>query len=134
MKNIDEFSSVKFAAIVRLFLVGLPSKRNGLPSVRLLLFYNPADAHYVWYALRNQDVIDHSMSEKHLVPVGATCLVFERRATGRIHLSKDIEGYIDERFDSDEVLNGTIPYFIRDSFVGSGYTLDTVKITDLSVN
>jgi len=71
------------------------------------------------------------MSVNCLVPVGVTYLVFERRATGRIHLSKDIESYIDERFDASEVLNATIPYFMRDLF---GYKIDTVKITDLGVN
>jgi len=128
MKNIDEFSSVKFAATVRDFLDGKPSKRNGLSTVRALLFLDPTDNHYVWYALGTQDavedVIDHSMSVKHLAPVGVTYLVFERRATGRIHLSKDIESYIDERFDASEVLNATIPYFMRDLF---GCTIDTVK-------
>jgi hypothetical protein len=135
MKNIEELSSVKFAAIVSDFLDGKPSKRNGLSTVRALLFMDSTDNHYVWYALGAQDVvedvIDHSMSKKFLVPVGVTYLVFETRDTGRIHLSKDIESYIDERFDADEVLNATIPYFMRDLF---GYKLDAVKITDLGKN
>ena len=137
MKNIEEFSSVKFAVVVNDFLDGKPSKRNGLSTVRALLFLDPTDNHYVWYALGTQDVIedviDHSMSVKHLAPVGVTYLVFERRDTGRIHLSlsKNIESYIDERFDADEVLNATIPYFMRDLF---GYELDTFKITDFAKN
>jgi hypothetical protein len=132
MKNIEEFASNKFIANIEDFFNGLPSKRNGLPTVSLLLFLDPNDWHYVWKTLDIHESIAkaviHGMSVKYLIPVGATQLTFEKRDTGRIHLSK-APCRLDERFDREEVLNATIPYFMRDAF---GHKLESIKFTDFN--
>jgi hypothetical protein len=78
-----------------------------------------------------RDVVEYSMGKKLLIPVGCTLLTFETRDDQRVHLTDALEASVHGLFDQEEVLNGTILYFMREQF---GYEIDMVNIRDLSKN
>jgi hypothetical protein len=119
------FKSEKFAADATAFFKKQPGTVNDLPVVRLLLWLNPQTTNYMWSYLsepRHSEASEVSsevlkgMNMLRLVPIGAVLLSFEVRADKRIYLSAETPSFVDERFDLDEVLNGTIPYFMREKF------------------
>lgn len=59
------------------------------------------------------------MSKKRFMPVGAAVLIFEHTGSKKIRISEDGPTFVESFADAEEVLTGTIPYFMRDNF---GYT------------
>jgi hypothetical protein len=129
-----EISSANFSAVATDFFNIQPQERNGLPMIPLLLFLDPRTNSYVWYSTGSKltdvnAVVEHRMVKLILIPVGAASLIFEER--GGIVKLTDIPNFVDNRFDGEEVLNATIPYFLRDTF---GYKLEHIRISDLTKN
>jgi hypothetical protein len=130
VKNIT-FSSEDFSQSAKDFFATTPETQNDLPTIRLLLFLDPQDMHYVYYCLQDEPIrklVEHSMEMKDYIPAGMTRVGF-RKDGGRIKLAEDFPCRIDKEFDYIEVLNATVPYLMRDIF---NYKLDDVRITDLA--
>lgn len=136
---IYQTTSAEFAEKAEGFFKGKrETKVNDLPTVSLLLFLDPGTKNYVWYAIAEKDklesVVEYSMAKKGLIPVGACLLAFESFDNGtRIRLTNDLQHFVEdiEFLDVEEVLNGTIPHFMWDTF---GYELGQIKISDLTKN
>lgn len=135
---VAKFDSATFtAAAEEFFKDKRDSKVNGLPTVSLLLWCDPVTGHYVWYAIAGKDklneIIESSMAKKLLIPVGAALVTFRNQVVGDKAVIKldGLPTFVHEIFDAEEVLNGTIPYFMREQF---GYEIGMVNIRDLSKN
>jgi hypothetical protein len=129
------FVSHDFVGKASAFFRGKPTSRNSFDTISLLLFLDIHSGSYFWYYLPKGDAIqqavEYAMEKKHFAPVGAAWIVFEERTTGKVHLSEETDTFVDGRLDREEVLNATIPYFMRDNF---NYKLEDVKFTDLERN
>jgi len=130
-----QVDSITFANEVLAFFKDRPEEVNGLGTIRLLLFIEPISGTYTWYALAKwesiENVLQIGMAKKRYVPIGACFLSFEKRANDRVYLVEEAPVFVNENFDAEEVLNGTIPYFMKEKF---NYTLGQIKISDLSKN
>lgn len=134
MDGFEELSPTLFISQATAFFGGRPTTFNNLPVVKLLLFVDPRTDNYVWAVIRDGDTVDgvvkQAIGTKSVFPVGTAFLTFDTY-DGRAKLSKAIDFVIDTQFDEEEVLNGTIPYFLRDAL---GYQLEDVKFSDLTKN
>ena len=131
-------SSSEFAAQAATFFKGQPKATGDFaekfPPIPLLLFFAPYADSYMWYPLAPQEdigrVIEYAMEKKRFVPIGACLLGFEQRGE-RIHLSESLPHFVDPNFDAEEVLNGTVPFFMKEKF---NYDLKSVRVSDLTKN
>jgi hypothetical protein len=137
MEVIAQFSSAEFTEKAEAFFKDRhETKVNGLPTVSLLLWLDPVTMNYVWYAVAPKDkletVVEYSMGKKMLIPAGAVFITFRNEIVGDktvVKLSEDMPNFVHELYNAEEVLNATVPYFMRDTF---GYELGQVKISYLT--
>ncbi|MGC1478813.1 MAG: hypothetical protein WA804_23405 [Terriglobales bacterium] len=135
MEIVYQATAAEFTESVEAFFKDKPTTFNGIPTIRLIIWLDPTTSNFVWYVLTKNDVIrdvvEYSMGKKMLIPVGCTLLTFETREDQRVHLTDALEASVHGLFDQEEVLNGTIPYFMQETF---GYELKAVKVCDLTKN
>jgi hypothetical protein len=135
MEIVYQATAAEFTETVEAFFKDKPATFNGIPTIKIILWLDPTTNNFVWYVLTKNDVIrdvvEYSMGKKLLIPVGCTLLTFETRDDQRVHLTDALEASVHGLFDQEEVLNGTILYFMREQF---GYEIDMVNIRDLSKN
>jgi hypothetical protein len=118
----------EFISKAKALITLAPKQSGGFPTIPLLLFFKPSDATYGWYPLAQDEDIEKVVAvgsnKKGLLPIGCIIIQFEKRRDGRIHLADQSPFFVNEQFDAENVLNGTVPYFMRDKF---GYSLGSVR-------
>jgi hypothetical protein len=129
--NMIDISGTTFVREATDFFANRHSSHNGLLTVKLLLFLNMENGHYCWRVLDGaiEEIVLHGL--KYMAPVGGVYITFEHRSDNRIGLTRELDVFVDPRFDKEEVFNNTVPYFMREKF---NYGLSDVVVRDLTSN
>lgn len=113
----------------------LPKEVNGMGTIRLLLFVDPVSGCFIWYPLGGLEtvtrVVKAGIDKKGFLPIGACFLSFEQRDNDRIYLRQEVPIFVHEHFDAEEVLNGTVPYFMKEKL---NYDISSLKAYDPEKN
>jgi len=136
MKRTITIHEGKFLSAAKALIAAHPRPLDAdIPQVALLLFVEIDGSGYRWYGLTDakklQAVVTQGIDKLGLLPIGCVIIKFEKRSNGRIYLADEPPAFVDSQFDTEEVLRGTVPYFMAEKF---GYDMADVQIIDVTKN
>src|SRR5664280_1670958 len=127
----DAIEAIK--SFLRKFNVAI---KDGLPVINLLLFWDSTN-HYAWRSIGQPDsfgdefeqdiakILLETHAKYDAVPIGICQLTFVQKGE-KVYLNENTSALLwDDNFEIAEVLNGTVPYFMKEHF---GYKLEDVWV------